>query len=116
SALRNMPSAIGTRTKKATQPITAKLGQKLLVRYMNEGLMIHPMHLHGMPQQVIARDGFILPSPFMCDTVEVSPGQRTDVLIDCTELGAWAFHCHVLSHAETATGMFGMVTVLIVEE
>ena len=100
----------------ATQPITAKLGQKLLVRYMNEGLMIHPMHLHGMPQQVIARDGFILPSPFMCDTVEVSPGQRTDVLIDCTELGAWAFHCHVLSHAETATGMFGMVTVLIVEE
>ena len=32
----------------ATQPIVAKLGQKIRIRYMNEGMMIHPMHLHGM--------------------------------------------------------------------
>ena len=41
----------------ATQPVTAKLGQKVLIRYMNEGTMIHPMHLHGMPMQVITKDG-----------------------------------------------------------
>ena len=100
----------------ATEPLVVKKGQKLLVRYMNEGLMIHPMHLHGIPQQVIARDGFLLPSPYFCDTVDVSPGQRTDVLIEATELGVWAFHCHILSHAEGPTGMFGMVTALIVQE
>jgi len=100
----------------ATEPISAKKGQKLLIRYMNEGLMIHPMHLHGMPQQVIARDGYLLPQPYHCDTVDISPGQRTEVLVDCTEVGTWAFHCHILAHAEGPTGMFGMVTVLSVTE
>jgi FtsP/CotA-like multicopper oxidase with cupredoxin domain len=99
-----------------TAPLVAKKGQKVLVRYMNEGLMIHPMHLHGMPQQVIARDGYLLPNPYMCDTVDVSPGQRTEVIIEATELGVWAFHCHILSHAESKVGMFGMVTALIVQE
>jgi FtsP/CotA-like multicopper oxidase with cupredoxin domain len=46
----------------------------------------------------------------------VAPGQRWDVIVDATEVGVWAFHCHILSHAESSHGMFGMVTVLIVEE
>ena len=78
--------------------------------------MIHPMHLHGMPQLVIAQDGWLLPQPYMCDTLNIAPGQRFEVLVDCTEVGLWAFHCHILSHAEGDHGMFGMVTVLIVEE
>ena len=41
----------------ATAPISAKLGQKLRIRYMNEGMLIHPMHLHGLPQLVFAKDG-----------------------------------------------------------
>lgn len=98
----------------ATEPIVVKRGQKVLVRYMNEGLQIHPMHLHGMPQQVIALDGHRLPQPFVEDTVLVAPGQRVDVLIDATEVGTWAFHCHILTHAESADGMFGMVTALVV--
>ena len=100
----------------ATQPLMATKGEKILIRYMNEGAMIHPMHLHGMPQQVIAQDGWLLPQPYFCDTLNVAPGQRLDVLVDATELGTWAFHCHILSHAENAHGMFGMTTVLIVEE
>jgi manganese oxidase len=100
----------------ATEPLSAKKGQKLLIRYMNEGLMIHPMHLHGMPQLVIARDGYLLPQPYYCDTLNIAPGQRTEVIVDCTELGVWAFHCHILAHAEGPTGMFGMVTVLNVTE
>jgi manganese oxidase len=100
----------------ATEPLIAKRGEKILVRYLHEGAMLHPMHLHGMPQLVIARDGWLLPQPYMCDTVNIAPGERWEVLVDCTEVGAWAFHCHILAHAESAEGMFGMVTVLIVEE
>jgi manganese oxidase len=100
----------------ATAPLTAKKGEKVLVRYMNEGQMIHPMHLHGMPQLVIAQDGWLLPQPYMADTIHVDPGQRVDVIVEATEPGVWAYHCHVLTHAESAHGMFGMVTALIVEE
>lgn len=99
-----------------TQPIVAKLGDRIRIRYMNEGLMIHPMHLHGMPQMVFAKDGYHLPVSYMCDTLNIAPGERYDVIVDCTEPGAWAFHCHILSHAEAADGMFGMVTALIVQE
>jgi manganese oxidase len=99
----------------ATAPLTAKLGQKVRIRYMNEGMMIHPMHLHGMPQLVFAKDGWNLPQPYMGDTINVAPGERWDVIVDCTEPGVWAFHCHILSHAESEHGMFGMVTVLIVD-
>jgi FtsP/CotA-like multicopper oxidase with cupredoxin domain len=99
----------------ATEPIKAKLGQKVRFRYMNEGLMIHPMHLHGFPQLVIAKDGWPQPTPWMCDTINVAPGERWDVIVDCSEPGVWAFHCHILSHAESEHGMFGMVTALIVE-
>ncbi|HLY35224.1 MAG TPA: multicopper oxidase domain-containing protein [Candidatus Limnocylindria bacterium] len=99
----------------ATEPIVVKKGQKLLVRYMNEGLQIHPMHLHGMPQEVVALDGHVLPVPYLQDTVMVAPGQRVDVLVDATEVGTWAFHCHILTHAEGDHGMFGMVTALVVQ-
>ena len=100
----------------ATEPIVATQGQLVRVRYMNEGLQIHPMHLHGIPQLVIAKDGWYLPQPHYEDTVLVAPGERVDVLVEASELGIWAFHCHVLTHAEGDEGMFGMVTALIVEE
>ncbi len=99
-----------------TQPISVTLGDKIRVRYMNEGLMIHPMHLHGMPQLVYAKDGWKLPVPYLCDTVNIAPGERYDVIIDCTEPGIWAYHCHILTHAESRDGMLGMVTVLIVNQ
>jgi FtsP/CotA-like multicopper oxidase with cupredoxin domain len=98
----------------ATEPIVAKQGQVVRVRYMNEGLQIHPMHLHGIPQLVIAKDGFLLSDPHYEDTVLVAPGERVDVLINATEVGVWAFHCHILTHVDSDEGMFGMVTALIV--
>jgi FtsP/CotA-like multicopper oxidase with cupredoxin domain len=100
----------------ATAPLKAKLGQKVRIRYMNEGQMIHPMHLHGLPQLVFAKDGWNLPQPYMCDTLNVAPGERYDVIVECTEPGVWAFHCHILSHAEGEHGMYGMVTALIVDK
>lgn len=100
----------------ATQAYTAKMGERIRFRFMNEGNMVHPIHLHGLPMQVFARDGWLLPQPYMCDTVNVAPGERWDVTVVADNPGIWAFHCHILTHAESAHGMFGMVTVLIVEE
>ncbi len=100
----------------ATEPIVAKLGQKVRVRFMNEGMMIHPMHLHGMHMTVIDKDGWPQPAPWKCDTLNIAPGERWDVIINCTNPGTWAFHCHILPHAETEHGMFGMVTALIVQK
>ena len=107
--------SLNGKTFPATQPLTAKLGERVLIRYMNEGLMIHPMHLHGMPMQVTAQDGYLLPQPYTCDTLNIAPGQRFETIVTASELGVWAFHCHILSHAEGPHGMFGMVTAFIVE-
>ena len=110
----------------ATAPIVASVGDWVLVHYYNEGLMSHPMHLHHVPQLVVAKEGFPLDSPYWADTVHVAPGERYSVLmrIDPDDVdiedpegdapGIWAYHCHILSHAENTNGLFGMVTVLVV--
>jgi FtsP/CotA-like multicopper oxidase with cupredoxin domain len=99
----------------ATAPIVANQGDTIAIRFMNEGNMMHPWHLHGMPMRVVARDGYPLGSAaFTCDTLGVNPGERWDVIVECDEPGAWAFHCHILQHAEGRDGMFGMVTALLV--
>jgi FtsP/CotA-like multicopper oxidase with cupredoxin domain len=98
----------------ATEPFVAKLGDKVRIRYMNEGMMIHPMHLHGMHMTVIDKDGWALPAPWKCDTLNIAPGERYDVIVNCNNPGTWAFHCHILPHAESEHGMFGMVTALVV--
>jgi len=99
----------------STQPILAKLGDRIRIRYMNEGLQIHPMHLHGMYQTVFMKDGAPVGVPYLVDTLLVGPGERYDVLVDCLEPGVWAFHCHILAHAESNHGMFGMVTALVIK-
>ena len=99
----------------ATAPIVAKLGQWVEVQYLNEGVMAHPMHLHGLTQLVIAKDGFPLAQPEQDDTVLVAPGERYTVLVHADQLGTWAWHCHILTHAENDSGMFGMVTALVVQ-
>ena len=99
----------------ATDPYVAKLGERLRFRFMNEGQMVHPIHLHGLTLELFARDGYLLPQPFKCDTITVAPGERWDAIVVADNPGVWAFHCHILSHAESPHGMFGMVTALIVQ-
>ena len=54
----------------ATVPVLAALGETVRVRFMNEGIMSHPWHLHGVPMRVIARDGWLLGgAEFTCDTL-----------------------------------------------
>jgi len=107
----------------ATAPIIAHVGDWVEINYFNEGLQIHPMHLHGLPQLVIGEDGYPLPNPYTVDTLLIAPGQRFTTLVHATAdflgpnntPGIWAFHCHILTHAEGPNGMFGMVTTFIVE-
>jgi FtsP/CotA-like multicopper oxidase with cupredoxin domain len=99
----------------ATVPVLAAVGETVRLRFMNEGVMMHPWHLHGMPMRVVARDGWPLDgAAFTCDTLGVNPGERYDVLIEAKTAGVWAFHCHILPHAEGSAGMFGMVNTFIV--
>jgi uncharacterized cupredoxin-like copper-binding protein len=98
----------------ATAPITAKRGDWILVHYFNEGGQIHPMHLHQFDQVVVAKDGFPLDHPYVADTVSVAPGERYSVLVHLDAPGTWVWHCHILNHVERDTGMFGMVTAVVV--
>lgn len=98
-----------------TEPIVAKKDEWVLLHFYNEGLQGHPMHLHRQPQIVVAKDGFALDSPYRMDTVWVSPGERYSVLVKAEEVGTWAFHCHIVSHAENDQGLYGMVTTMIVQ-
>jgi FtsP/CotA-like multicopper oxidase with cupredoxin domain len=76
------------------------------------------MHLHGFHFQVVGQDGYPLSAAnrYMADTLVVAPGQRFDLLVHADSPGLWAFHCHILNHVEGPEGMFGMVTVLIVNK
>ena len=99
----------------ATEAYSMKVGEVMQVNYLNEGLMAHPMHLHQPVGWIIAKDGVPLDEPMPGDTINIAPGERYTVLYKAEEPGVWAWHCHILNHAEGPTGMFGMVTALIVE-
>jgi uncharacterized cupredoxin-like copper-binding protein len=99
----------------ATAPLGAKTGDWVLLHLANDGSLLHPMHLHGYHFEVVSQDGFPLRDPYMADTLVIAPGQRYDVLIHAVYPGAWAFHCHILPHVEGPQGMYGMVTVLVVQ-
>src|SRR5205823_1445101 len=98
----------------ATAPLTAKLGQIMLIRLANVGQMLHPLHMHGYHFTVVAQDGAPVHRPYSVDTLVVAPGETYDVIVHATNPGVWAFHCHILSHVEGPQGMFGMATALIV--
>lgn len=100
----------------ATAPVVVDEGDWVSVHYYNEGLTAHPMHLHQFPQLVYARDGIPLDEPYWADTINIAPGERYSVLFRADEPGTWAWHCHILTHAERDTGMFGMVTAVVVNE
>ncbi len=101
----------------ATAPLVAARGDWVLIHLANDGELLHPMHLHGFHFLVVGVDGFPLSrgNRYRADTLVVAPGSRYDILVKADQPGAWAFHCHILSHVEGPEGMFGMVTALVVE-
>ncbi|WP_192385807.1 DUF4396 domain-containing protein [Mesorhizobium silamurunense] len=85
----------------STETIRMKVGETLKVRFIgtNNGF-IHPMHIHGGPFEVVARDGETIPpaARFLADTINVGPGQRYDVVWKAQRPGKWLIHCHIPHH------------------
>ena len=85
----------------STDTIHMRVGETLKVRMVgsNNGF-IHPIHIHGGPFEVVARDGETLPQAgrFLADTVNIAPGQRYDVLWKARNTGRWLIHCHIGHH------------------
>ena len=85
----------------ATDTLRLKLGQTIKLRFIgSNNIFIHPMHVHGGPFTVVARDGETLPpqARFDADTVNVGPGQRYDVIWRARKPGKWLVHCHIGHH------------------
>jgi CopA family copper-resistance protein len=87
-------------------PVHFRHNERLRVVLVNDTMMTHPMHLHGMWSEFEALDG-----EFMArrHTISVQPAQRVSFLVTADALGGWAWHCHVLYHMDA--GMFREVVV-----
>ncbi|NOY13445.1 MAG: copper resistance system multicopper oxidase [Deltaproteobacteria bacterium] len=87
------------------EPLRFKYGERLRVTFVNDTMMNHPMHLHGMWSELETGDGQYLPRKH---TVTVQPGAKISYLISADAMGGWAYHCHLLYHMP---GMFRKVVV-----
>ncbi|HFQ80736.1 MAG TPA: copper resistance system multicopper oxidase [Desulfobacterales bacterium] len=87
------------------EPIPFKYGERLRITFINDTMMNHPMHLHGMWSELETGDGRYIPRKH---TVIVQPGARISYLVSADAMGGWAFHCHLLYHM---LGMFRKVIV-----
>ena len=113
---RDRPHASTARASRRPRCTRGTVGDTVMVHYQNEGLQAHPMHLHQPLGWIIAKDGKELLVPIPGDTINIAPGERYTVLYKLTDPGVWAWHCHILTHAERDDGMFGMVTAFVVSE
>ena len=91
-------------------PLTLKKDEFTMLQLVNKSFGLHPMHLHGQFFKVIAKNGERVDEGFFRDTVLVHPEETVDIALVPMDVGTWAFHCHVLEHAET-----GMMTAITVE-
>jgi len=85
----------------ATDTLRMKVGETIKLRFIGtNNNFIHPMHMHGGPFTVVARDGVVLPTAaqFQADVINVGPGQRYDVIWPAKEPGKWILHCHIPHH------------------
>lgn len=88
------------------EPIRLAMGERVRLRFINETMMDHPMHLHGMWMDLQNGNGHYNPRKH---TISIAPGAivEADVTVDAP--GQWAFHCHLMFHMET--GMMRRVVV-----
>ena len=87
------------------EPLRWKLGERLRITFVNDTMMNHPMHLHGMWSDLESGDNDFLPRKH---TVIVQPGARISYRVTVDAPGGWAYHCHLLYHM---LGMFREVQV-----
>jgi CopA family copper-resistance protein len=95
--------------KKFTQvdgPLQFINGERLRINFVNDTMMEHPLHLHGMWMHLDNGNGAHNPRKH---TVNLKPGERMFVEVEVDAPGRWAFHCHILYHMDA--GMFRIVEV-----
>ncbi|MCP1647771.1 copper resistance system multicopper oxidase [Pseudomonas nitroreducens] len=88
------------------EPIRLTYGERVRIRFVNDTMMTHPMHLHGMWMQLDKGNGRFNP---LKHVVSVAPGSTLEVDVPADALGEWAFHCHLIYHM--AAGMMRKVIV-----
>ncbi|MDC5425908.1 copper resistance system multicopper oxidase [Acinetobacter baumannii] len=94
-----------------TEPFKVKYGERIRLKFVNDSMMAHPMHLHGMFMQLEnGQDPSNMPNKH---TVIVPPGKTITTLLTADELGEWAIHCHLLYHM--AAGMMNKLIVANVD-
>jgi CopA family copper-resistance protein len=88
------------------EPLRFNFGERLRITLVNDSMMTHPIHLHGMWSEVENLHGQF---QVRKHTVMVNPAQRISYAVTADALGRWAYHCHLLYHMEA--GMFREVEV-----
>ncbi|HEX5305479.1 MAG TPA: copper resistance system multicopper oxidase [Dyella sp.] len=87
-------------------PIHFRAGERLRIVLVNDTMMNHPVHLHGMWSELENPDGSF---QLRKHTINVQPAQRISYAVTADAPGRWAYHCHMLYHMEA--GMFREVVV-----
>jgi CopA family copper-resistance protein len=103
---RYMWSFDGKKYSDAPDPIRFRFGERVRLTFVNDTMMEHPIHLHGMWMHLENGAGAHLPRKHV---VIVKPAERLSVAVTADAPGPWAFHCHLLFHMDT--GMFRVVEV-----
>ncbi|OYZ14028.1 MAG: hypothetical protein B7Y35_09495 [Sphingomonadales bacterium 28-64-96] len=88
-------------------PIDVKFGERVRVTFINETMMAHPMHLHGMFFEVEnGQAPGLMPEK---NVTVVAPGRTQSIILTANEAGEWPLHCHLLYHMNS--GMMGKLVV-----
>lgn len=88
------------------EPVRLKYGERVRVVLVNDTMMTHPIHLHGMWSDLEDENGEFMVRKH---TIDMPPGSRRSYRVTADALGRWAYHCHLLYHMEM--GMFREVRV-----
>ena len=88
------------------EPLRLKYGERVRVVLVNDTMMTHPIHLHGMWSDLEDENGQFMVRKH---TIDMPPGSRRSYRVTADALGRWAYHCHLLYHMEM--GMFREVRV-----
>ena len=87
-------------------PIRLRYGERVRFKFVNETMMTHPVHLHGMWLILDNGNGRWNPAKHM---ISVAPGTTVYTETEVDAPGEWAFHCHLAYHAES--GIFRKIVV-----
>lgn len=88
------------------EPLKLRYGERVRIVLVNDTMMTHPIHLHGMWSDLEDENGQFLVRKH---TIDMPPGSKRSYRVTADALGRWAYHCHLLYHMET--GMFREVRV-----